>query len=40
MIFSSEATTQQNPPLKRIFQASWEMHLLFNTACGFPKGHH
>jgi hypothetical protein len=30
-------TTQQNPLLERIFQASWEMHLLFNTAYGFPN---
>ena len=37
MIFSFEATTLQNPLLERIFQASWEMHLLFNTAYGFPN---
>ena len=23
--------------LQRIFQASWEMHLLFSTACGLPN---
>jgi hypothetical protein len=34
---SSEATTQQNPLLERIFQASWEMHLLFSTVYGFPN---
>ncbi len=34
---SSEATTQQNPLLERIFQASWEMHLLFSTAYGLPN---
>ena len=37
MIFSFEATTQQNPLLERIFQASWELHLLFSTAYGFPN---
>jgi len=38
MTFYSEATMMQNLALlERIFQASWEMHLLFSTACGLPN---
>ena len=39
MTFYSEATTLQNLApllLERTFQASWEMHLLSNTAYGLP----
>jgi len=39
MIFSPEATTLQSLVpllLERTFQASWEMHLLSNTAYGLP----
>ena len=38
MTFYSEATMQQSLALlERIFQTLWEMHLLFNTACGIPN---
>jgi hypothetical protein len=38
MTFYSEATMLQSLALlERIFQASWEMHLLFSTACGLPN---
>ena len=38
MTFYSEATMLQSLALlEQIFQASWEMHLLFSTACGLPN---